>query len=142
MKKMMAILLVIAFATVCAAQNDTATATVFVYRANQFTAKLKSPKVFCNEAALAKMQNGRFFIVKLPAGKYAFRSEDKGVGIQLTAEAGKEYFVRVEMAMGNWKGTQQVTEVSPAQAQKEMATLKPIDEKNVIDGERVTRTSK
>ena len=135
--KMICVLLLLC--GICVAQDAPKPATVYVYRANQFTAKLKSPTVFCNETPLAKMQNGRFFIVGLAPGKYAFRSEDKGVGIQLSAEAGKEYFVRVEMAMGQWKGTQQVTEVSADQAQKEIAGLKSIDENKIIDRDRVSR---
>jgi hypothetical protein len=116
---------------------ESALAVVHIYRANQFTAKLRSPAVYCNEAPLAKMQNGRYFTIKLLPGRYAFRSEDKGVGIQINAEAGKEYFVRVEMALGSFKGTQQVAEVSKEQGESELRVLKPIDRDRVIDKERV-----
>lgn len=83
------------------------------------------------------MQDGRYFAVKLPAGKYAIRSEDKGVGITLNTEDGKEYFVRIEMALGGFKSTQQVTEVSRKQWESELPGLKPLDAKNVIDNKLV-----
>lgn len=132
-------ILALVLAMMCIAQDAPApSAIIYVYRANQFTAKLKSPVVWCDDVAVAKMQNGRYFSIKLPAGKHGFHSEDKGVGIQVITESGKKYFVRIEMAMGQWKGTQQVTEVSELQAQREMAGMKPIDRDKVLDS-RVIR---
>ena len=128
-------------ALTCSAFSQSATdsekATIYIYRANQFVAKLKSPTVYCDESALAKMQNGRFFKIKLSPGRYAFRSEDKGVGIQLQPEAGKEYFIRIEMAVGTLKATQQVVEVSSEQGLSEIRRLKPIDRNKIIDQEKV-----
>ncbi len=75
-------------------------ATVYVYRYKQFVGSALAPSVWCDETELARMENGRYFTVKLDPAKHNFRSNDKQSGLELDMKAGQEYFVRVEIATG------------------------------------------
>ena len=79
-------------------------ATVYVYRYKQFVGAALEPSVYCDDAQLARMSNGRYFTVKVDPGKHTFHSNDKQSGIELDAKAGQEYFIRLEIATGFMKG--------------------------------------
>src|SRR5258707_6820234 len=79
-------------------------ATVYIYRYKQFVGKALSPSVYCDDNQLARMENGRYFTIKLDPGKHSFRSNDQQSGLDLEAKAGEEYFIRVEIATGFMKG--------------------------------------
>jgi hypothetical protein len=112
-------------------------ATVYVYRYKQFVGSALSPSVYCDEVELAKMQNGRFFVAKLPAGKHAFRSNDKQSGVEVELKPGLEYYIRVEIAAGMMKGHGRVTLVAAEQGVYEVKKLKPLDADKVKDNQRV-----
>src|SRR5689334_16492483 len=80
------------------------TSTVFVYRYKQFVGSALEPSVYCDDAQLARMDNGRYFSVKLEPGKHVFHSNDRQSGVELNVEPGQQYFIRVEMAAGFMKG--------------------------------------
>jgi len=45
-------------------------ATVYVYRYKQFVGSALSPSVWCDQTELARMENGRYFMVTLDPGKH------------------------------------------------------------------------
>ena len=45
-------------------------ATVFIYRPNKMVGKALEPSVFVDETELARMDNGRYFAIKLKPGKH------------------------------------------------------------------------
>jgi hypothetical protein len=79
-------------------------AAVFFYRYKQFVGSALSPSVYCDEGELARIENGRYFIVKLAPGKHVLRSNDKQSGIEAELKGGQEYYVRVELVPGAIKG--------------------------------------
>lgn len=113
-------------------------ATLYVYRYKQFVGKALSPSVYCDEAELARMVNGRYFTVKLDPGKHSFRSNDKQSGIDLNMESGKSYFVRLEIATGFLKGHGRLTLMAGEQAAYELKQLKPLDDDKVVDKGKVS----
>ena len=86
-----------------AAQDTSSQATIYVYRYKQFVGSALAPSVYCDETELARMENGRFFVVKLPAGKHVFRSNDKQSGVEEDLKAGETYYIRVELVPGMMK---------------------------------------
>jgi len=112
--------------------------TLYVYRYKQFVGKALSPSVYCDEAELARMVNGRYFTVKLDPGKHSFRSNDKQSGVDLDTKAGQSYFIRVEIATGFMKGHGRLILVAGEQAGYEIKQLKPLDEDKVVDTARVS----
>jgi hypothetical protein len=108
-------------------------ATVYVYRYKQFVGSALEPSVYCDDVQLARMSNGRYFTVKVDAGKHTFHSNDKQSGIELDAKAGQEYFVRLEIATGFMKGHGRLIMMSPEQAGYELNKLKPLDASKVAN---------
>ncbi len=113
-------------------------ATLYVYRYKQFVGKALSPSVYCDEAELARMVNGRYFTVKLDPGKHSFRSNDKQSGIDLNMNGGQSYFIRVEIATGFLKGHGRLTLMAGEQAAYELKQLKPLDDDKVVDKGKVS----
>src|ERR1044071_8274898 len=121
-----------------AAQADTA--TVYFYRYKQYAGSALAPSVYCDEAQLARMENGRYFTVTLAPGKHTFRSNDKQSGAEVDLKPGQEYFLRVELVAGFMKGHGRVVAVVPEQARFELKAknLKRLDADRVTDKERVS----
>lgn len=120
------------------AESGQSKSTLYVYRYKQFVGKALSPSVYCDEAELARMENGRYFTVKLDPGKHSFRSNDKQSGVDLDMKAGQSYFMRVEIATGFMKGHGRLILVAGEQAGYEVKQLKPSDEGKVVDKNRVS----
>jgi hypothetical protein len=115
-------------------------ATVYVYRYKQFVGSALEPIVYCDEAELAHMDNGRYFAVKVDPGKHVFRSNDKQSGMELDLKAGQNYFIRLEIATGFMKGHGRLVSMSAEQASYELKSskLKPLDAGKVVDKARVS----
>jgi hypothetical protein len=115
-------------------------ASVYVYRYKQFAGSALAPSVFCDEIELARMENGRYFTVKLDPGKHTFRSNDKQSGTELDVKAGQEYFLRVEIATGFAKGHGRLILMSPEQGGYELKSskLKPLDSNKVVNATLVS----
>src|SRR5712675_1007410 len=71
-----------------APQSDKA--VVYFYRYKQYAGSALAPSVYCDEAELARMENGRYFTVKLAPGKHTFRSNDKQSGVEVDLKPGQE----------------------------------------------------
>ena len=114
--------------------------SVYVYRYKQFAGSALAPSVFCDEIELARMENGRYFTVKLDPGKHTFRSNDKQSGTELDMKAGQEYFLRVEIATGFAKGHGRLILMSPEQGGYELKSskLKPLDSNKVVNATLVS----
>ncbi|HVN21975.1 MAG TPA: DUF2846 domain-containing protein [Dongiaceae bacterium] len=110
-------------------------ATVYVYRYKQFTGSALAPSVYCDEVQLAKMENGRYFSVRIDPGKHVFHSNDKQSGVELDLQAGQQYFIRLEIAAGFMKGHGRLLLVAPEQGRYELSSskLKPLDADKVVD---------
>jgi hypothetical protein len=115
-------------------------ATVFVYRYKQFVGSALAPSVYCDEAELARMENGRYFTVKLDPGKHSFRSNDKQSGMELDVKPGQQYFLRVELVAGAMKGHGRLVLTAPEQGTYELssAKLKPLDSNKVVNATLVS----
>jgi hypothetical protein len=113
-------------------------ATVFVYRYKQFVGSALAPSVYCDETELARMENGRYFTVKVDPGKHTFYSNDKQSGMELDSKAGEKYFLRVELVAGMMKGHGRLVLTSPEQGTYELTKLKPLDSKKVVNASLVS----
>ena len=120
-----------------ASPTSEAQATVYVYRYKQFVGSALAPSVYCDETELARMDNGRYFKVKLKPGKHTFRSNDKQSGIEMDLKNGEDYYIRVELATGFWKGHGRLALVPKEQGAYEINKLKPIDAEKIKDGKTV-----
>jgi hypothetical protein len=120
--------------------QDSAKATVFVYRYKQFIGAALAPSVYCDEVQLARMENGRYFTTTVEPGKHIFRSNDEQSGIVLLAAAGQQYFIRVDIAAGFMKGHGRLQLMDVQQGTYELTSdkLKPLDAGKVIAKDKVS----
>jgi Protein of unknown function (DUF2846) len=119
---------------------SSAKATVYVYRYKQFVGAALAPSVYCDDVELARMENGRYFMVTLEPGKHTFRSNDPQSGVVLEMKPGEQYYMRVEIATGFMKGHGRLVLMPREQASYELVStkLKPLDTNKVADKERVS----
>lgn len=89
--------------------------------------------VFCDERPLAQLDNGRYFLAKLKAGRHAFRSSDKQSGIELDLKAGQKYYIRVELPVVALNPHGRVILVPPEQGGYEVKNLRPVDSRKIKD---------
>lgn len=120
-----------------ATPSTESTANVYFYRYKQYVGSALSPSVYCDDAELARMENGRFFVAKLTPGKHVFRSNDKQAGIEAELKGGQDYYVRVELVTGMLKGHGRLVLMQPEQGAYEIKKLKPLDADKVKDNEHV-----
>lgn len=123
-----------------AADKTDTKATVYIYRYKQFAGSALTPSVYLDEAELAKMENGRYFTVRIDPGKHVFHSNDKQAGVELELKPGEQYFIRLEIVAGMLKGHGRLILVAPEQGTYELrsAKLKPEDANKVVDASRVS----
>ena len=117
-----------------------AKASVYVYRYKQFVGSALAPSVYCDDIQLARMENGRYFTVRLDPGQHTFRSNDAQSGVALDVKAGQEYFIRVDIATGMLKGHGRLALTSFEQGRYELQSskLKPLDAGKVTDRTHVS----
>lgn len=99
-------------------------ATVFIYRPNKFPGRALEPSVFVDETELARMDNGRYFAVKLKPGKHIIRMTDDKKGYAIDMGPGQTYFFRIGIEMGMWKGHGKITLDDRERAIEEIKKLK------------------
>ena len=99
-------------------------ATVFIYRPNKWGGRALEPSVFVDETELARMDNGRYFAIKLKPGKHIIRLTDDKKGYAVDMGPGQTYFFRIGMEMGMWKGHGKITLDDRERAVEEIKKLK------------------
>ncbi|HKP73124.1 MAG TPA: DUF2846 domain-containing protein [Pyrinomonadaceae bacterium] len=112
--------------------------TIYFYRTKKFTGGALEPSVYCDDKELARMDNGRYFGVKLDPGKHTCRMGDKQTGFELDVKAGQDYYARVSLEAGVWKGHGRLTLLQPEQGAFEVKKLKLLGADKVKNRELVT----
>lgn len=112
---------------------ELAKATVYIYRYKQFVGSALEPSVYCDDVQLARMDNGRYLVMKIDPGEHVFRANDKQAGVVLKLKAGEVYYVRVEIVSGFMKGHGRVVHATPEQGAYEVKKLQPLGPEKIID---------
>jgi len=106
-------------------------ATVFIYRPNKWPGRALEPSVFVDETELGRMDNGRYFALKLKPGKHIIRMTDDKKGYAIDMGPGQTYFFRIGIEMGMWKGHGKITLDDRERAIEEIKKLKFIGKDNI-----------
>ena len=114
------------------AQEVETSATVHFYRYKQFEGYALKPSIYCDGVELVRMQNGRFFTMQLPAGEHTCNANDKQAGATIKFEPGKDYYFRVNLQTGMWKGHFRLDYVMPEQGKYDVTNLKPVDKDKIV----------
>lgn len=108
-------------------------ATLYFYRLKQYAGSALEPTVYCDDKQLARMDNGRYFGVKLDPGKHACNMGDKQTGFELDLKAGQVSYAKVAIETGFWKGHGRLTLVQPEQGAFEIKKTSPLGSGKVKD---------
>lgn len=99
-------------------------ATVFIYRPEKWAGRALEPSVFVDDVEMGRMDNGRYFALKLKPGKHIVHMTDDKKGYAVDMGPGQSYFFRIGIEMGMWKGHGKITLDDPERATKEIKKLK------------------
>jgi hypothetical protein len=99
-------------------------ATVYIYRPSKMVGKALEPSVFVDDIELARMDNGRYFTLKLKPGKHIVHMTNEKKGFAIDMGPGQTYYFRVGIEMGMWKGRGKLTLEDPEKALPEIKKLK------------------
>lgn len=113
--------------------SDPPKARVVVYRYKQYVGKALRPSIICDEKDVVRLQNGRMVVLEVSPGKHSFRSNDQQSVIELYIKPGQDYYIRLDIAAGFWKGHGRLNLMMPEQGAGEVKKMKPVDEDMVED---------
>ena len=111
---------------------------IYFYRIKQFTGSALEPSVFCDDKELARMDNGRYFVVTLEPGKHTCRMGDKQTGFEIDMKPGEEYYAKVTIEMGFLKGRGRLTLLAKEQGAFELKKVQLLGADKVKDRTLVT----
>jgi len=101
-------------------------ALIYFYRIKQFAGSALEPSVYCDDKELARMDNGRYFGVTLAPGKHICSMGDKQTGFEIDVKSGEEYYARITIDTGFWKGRGRLTLMQKEQGAFELKKVKPL----------------
>jgi hypothetical protein len=102
--------------------------TVHIYREKLSSATAAHPTVSCDMFAIARMQNGRVYTMKVSAGRHTFTTTHDETGIKVDVEPGKDYFVRIDFTPNaKLHGDASPVQVPTEQGRMETLKLRPLD---------------
>ena len=111
-----------------AAPKD-ATATLVIYRPKRFYGSGLTPSVYIDGEEVARMDNGRYFVVTAKPGTLKITSSMKHDPLPVEAKAGQIQYLEMAIMTGTWKGGGRLIPTPAAEAQEALKKLKPLDQK-------------
>jgi hypothetical protein len=118
--------------------NGEPSATVFLYRRKEFSTRNLQPSIYVDNSEVARMDDGRFFKIKLEPGKHIITSNKGLSGAAIDMKAGRTYYFRLTLVPGFWKAHSEITLVEKEQGKYELSTMKPLEPKWIKDKVRVS----
>ena len=110
-------------------------ATMYVYRLRDRQGMLNKPSVYIDERELARIENGRFFVVNVDPGRHVVHSVDKASTVTVEMQPGQIYFLRVEIVQTQFTYRFETILVPPEQGWSEIGQTQPNDSKDIKDSE-------
>jgi hypothetical protein len=121
----------VAVATETSATSNATDAIVYIYRPSKMVGKALEPSVFVDDMELARMDNGRYFALKLKPGKHIIHLTDDKKGYAIDMGPGQTYYFRIGIEMGMWKGHGKITLDDADRAVKEIKKIKFIGQDKI-----------
>jgi len=113
--------------------SSAADAIVYIYRPSKMMGKALEPSVFIDDVELARMDNGRYFTLKVKPGKHIVHMTSEKKGYAIDMGPGQTYYFRIGIEMGMWKGQGKITLDESERAIAEIKKLKFIGEDKIKD---------
>jgi hypothetical protein len=124
-------------ASVAGPRHDTPYAHVYVYRLWAYFGLASDPTVYCDGTKVAKMDNGRYFMLRLAPGVHFLSFKNRKEVLDLRVEAGFEYFVRIysgdPYSGSGWVTPWLLETASRVRGIGELGRVKPLKQKDALD---------
>lgn len=105
------------------------TATFVFYRPKRFYGSGLTPSVYVDGVEVARMGNGRYFVLTVKPGTIKLSSSMKHDPTPTEAKAGKTEYFEMVILTGTWKGGGRLIPTPAADAKEALKKLKPLDKK-------------
>ncbi len=107
-------------------------------RPKRFFGSGLTPSIYLDGRQLARLDNGRYFSVRAAPGKHKLESSMKHTPpLEIEVKDGDVSYIEMAILAGTWRGGGRLIPDGAAEAKAELAKLKPLDEKWVIEKEMV-----
>ena len=116
-------------------------AVVFIYRPEKWLGYMQEPSVFVDDTELVRMDNGRYFAVKIPPGKHMIHMTNKKRSFVVDMGAGETYYFRVAIEQGLSKQHGKLTLEDAVTGRKEISKLKFIGDNKIKAPQLVVKLS-
>jgi len=101
-------------------------AVVIIYRPGKMVGKALEPSVFCDGVEVARMDNGRYFVLLLEPGEHRIHMTQDNKRVDLKLGAGEVAFVRIKIVMGMMKGRGEPSLADEEDAAKDLKKMEPL----------------
>lgn len=115
---------------------DAPKAIVYFFRDEGFNASALNPDIVCDGKTIAKLTKHKFFAIKLKAGPHKFSARVIGGylnSISLTLDSGQEAYIAYQSGLPG----ERLKQVERDKAIKKIEKLRPEEEKNLQDKQRI-----
>ena len=112
-------------------------ATIYIYRPKKMMGGALEPSVFADGTELARMDNGRYFVIKLSPGKHLIHLTSEKKGYELNIAAGQTYYFRIGIEAGMWKGAGKIILESGEKGAEEVKKIKYLGADKIKDAKAV-----
>jgi len=116
-------------------------ATVYVYRKKNFNTRNMQPSVYLDGEEVARMDDGKYFAIKLEPGKHRLEVNKGHSGAEIDMKAGEQYYFRIDIKPGFWKGRGEILYMQKEQGSLEIQKMNPLEDKWIKDKSKVTADS-
>jgi hypothetical protein len=123
------------------ASADGSKATVYVFRHKNFSSRNMQPSVYVDGEEVARMDDGKYFAIRLTPGKHSVEVNKGHSGAQIDMKAGEEYYFRIDYTTGFLKSRSKIDFLQKEQGALEIKKMKPLEDKWIKDRTRVVAAS-
>jgi len=123
------ILLVCSIGTAALAQTEDKASATF-YRPKRFMWSGLTPSIYVDGKQVLRLDNGRYYTLRLPAGKHTLDSSmKKHAPLEVELKAGESAYFEMVLLGGMWRGGGRLIPTPESNAKEAIAKLKPLDAK-------------
>lgn len=113
---------------------------IVFFRPKRFTGSGLTPSIYIDGAQVARLDNGRYFAIHVPAGKHKVESSMKHLPLEFTTGPNERVYLEMVVLAGNWRGGGRLVPDPAIEAKEVIAKLKPLDAKWIVDKRVVFET--
>lgn len=107
------------------------------FRPKRFSGSGLTPSIYVDGKQVARLDNGRYFALRVSVGPHKIESSMKHPPLEITASS-QPVCLEMVILMGTWRGGGRLIPDSCETARQAIARLKPLDAKWIVDSANVT----